>query len=154
MPDGITSDDGSGQPAPIKSTSELAVPPPQTHPAARASAADRHVGARIRERRTTLGMSQKQLAMVIGVTCQQAHKYERGVNRIAAGRLYEIALALGVPVEWFFDGLGKPSKPPIPSARQRMCLEVARNFAAIENEQHQAALSQMTRALAGALSGS
>ena len=152
MPDGITSHDGSGQPAPINSTSEIAAP--QAPPTARATAADRHVGARIRERRTTLGMSQQQLAAMIGVTCQQAHKYERGANRIAAGRLYEIALALGAPVEWFFEGLDKPLESSISSARHRMCLEIARNFAAIENERHQAALSQMARALAGTLSDS
>ena len=57
----------------------------------RASLVDHHVGARIRERRTTLGLSQQQLARMIGVTYQQAHKYERGLNRISAGRLFEIA---------------------------------------------------------------
>ncbi len=56
---------------------------------------DRHVGIRIRERRTMLGLSQQQLARRVGVTYQQAHKYERGLNRISAGRLHEIALAAG-----------------------------------------------------------
>jgi transcriptional regulator with XRE-family HTH domain len=116
---------------------------------ARATLADHHVGRRIRERRTTLGMSQQQMASLIGVTCQQAHKYERGANRIAAGRLYGLSLALGVPIAWFFEGLDQPSEPETETPRQRMCLEVARNFAAIENERHQAALSNMTRALAG-----
>jgi DNA-binding XRE family transcriptional regulator len=48
---------------------------------------DRHVGARVRERRIMLGLTQQQLADLIGVTYQQAHKYERGINRISAGRL-------------------------------------------------------------------
>lgn len=114
----------------------------------RASAADRHVGARIRERRVMLGLSQQQLAKMIGVTYQQAHKYERGVNRISAGRLYEIATVLGVPIAWFFDGLEDGAEPHEVSPRQRMCLELARNFALIDNEKHQEALSQMARALA------
>lgn len=115
---------------------------------ARANAADHHVGARIRERRIMLGLSQQQLAQMIGVTYQQAHKYERGLNRISAGRLYEIAQVLGVPVSWFYDGLAHADAPAEMTQRQRMCLELARNFAAIDNERHQEALSQMARALA------
>jgi len=118
-------------------------------PSPRANAADHHVGARIRERRIMLGLSQQQLAQMIGVTYQQAHKYERGLNRISAGRLYEIAQVLGVPVSWFFDGLARTEQPAEMTQRQRMCLELARNFAAIDNEKHQEALSQMARALAG-----
>jgi transcriptional regulator with XRE-family HTH domain len=120
----------------------------EVRPSPRANAADHHVGARIRERRIMLGFSQQQLAQMIGVTYQQAHKYERGLNRISAGRLYEIANVLGVPVSWFFDGLASTDAPVEMSQRQRMCLELARNFAAIDNEKHQEALSQMARALA------
>ena len=108
---------------------------------------DRHVGARIRERRIMLGLTQQQLADLIGVTYQQAHKYERGINRVSAGRLFEIARVLSVPVSYVFDGLdaedGRPESP-----RERMCLELARNFAQIPNEKHQEALSQLARALA------
>ncbi|WP_370288409.1 helix-turn-helix domain-containing protein [Siccirubricoccus soli] len=117
-------------------------------PGQRANAADRHVGARIRERRVMMGLSQQQLARMIGVTYQQAHKYERGLNRISAGRLFEIAQVLGVTVSWFFDGLATEAEPQEISSRQRMCLELARNFALIDNEKHQEALSQMARALA------
>jgi transcriptional regulator with XRE-family HTH domain len=53
-----------------------------------------------------MGLSQQQLAKMIGVTYQQAHKYERGLNRISAGRLFEIGQVLGIPVSWFFEGLG------------------------------------------------
>ena len=116
--------------------------------AARAAAMDQHVGARIRERRTMLGISQQQLAQTIGVTYQQAHKYERGLNRISAGRLFEIATALGVTVNWFFEGPISSHATNELTPRQRMCLELARNFAAIDNTRHQEALSQLARALA------
>ena len=129
-------------------TDILAVEVEEPRSSARASHADRHVGARIRERRIMLGLSQQQLAQMIGVTYQQAHKYERGLNRISAGRLYEIAQVLSVPVSWFFEGLGGDVARAEITPRQRMCLELARNFAAIDNEKHQEALSQMARALA------
>jgi len=95
-----------------------------------------------------LGLSQQQLAQMIGVTYQQAHKYERGLNRISAGRLYEIAQVLSVPISWFFEGMHAVDGPAEMTPRQRMCLELARNFAMIDNEKHQEALSQMARALA------
>lgn len=130
-------------------------PPPSAAPEAddehstqRASIVDHHVGARIRERRTMLGLSQQQLARMIGVTYQQAHKYERGLNRISAGRLFEIAQVLNVPVSYFFEGLGPAGEAQSVSPRQRMFLELARNFALIDNDKHQEALSQMARALA------
>jgi transcriptional regulator with XRE-family HTH domain len=108
---------------------------------------DKYVGARIRERRTMLGYTQQQLADMIGVTYQQAHKYERGINRVSAGRLFEIAEVLDVPVGYFYDGLGDKSEKEAPT-RQRMCLELARNFSMIKNDRHQEALSQLARALA------
>ena len=95
-----------------------------------------------------MGLSQQQLARMIGVTYQQAHKYERGLNRISAGRLFEIGQVLGVPVSYFFEGLSPEAAPQEMSPRQRMCLELARNFSLINNEKHQEALSQMARALA------
>lgn len=114
---------------------------------ARATDVDRHVGVRIRERRVMLGLSQQQLAEMIGVTYQQAHKYERGINRLSAGRTYEIAQVLGVPVDFFFEGLGNAGAPD-PAGHQRRCLELARNFANIAEEKHREALCQMARALA------
>ena len=63
---------------------------------------DRRVASRIRERRLEVGMTQQQLAELIGVAFQQAHKYERGISRITAGRLYYIAAALQTPVSYFF----------------------------------------------------
>ena len=108
---------------------------------------DRHVGARVRERRIMLGLTQQQLADLIGVTYQQAHKYERGINRVSAGRLYEMAQVLSVPDSYFFDGIQSEDSRPV-SPRERMCLELARNFAQIPNERHQEALSQLARVLA------
>jgi len=94
-----------------------------------------------------LGFTQQQLADLVGVTYQQAHKYERGINRVSAGRLFEIARVLTVPVSYFFEGLETDSARP-ESPRERMCLELARNFSQISNERHQEALSQLARALA------
>jgi transcriptional regulator with XRE-family HTH domain len=64
---------------------------------------DMHVGRQIRQRRTALGISQEQLARVLGVSFQQVQKYERGVNRVGASRLYDLARALDVPIGFFFD---------------------------------------------------
>src|SRR5260370_31151748 len=111
------------------------------------AAIDDHVGARIRERRIMLGLTQQQLAEMIGVTYQQAHKYERGINRVSAGRLYEIARVLNAPITYFYDGGGEEARPA--PTHQRMLLEIARNFSEIQNERHQEAVSQLARALAG-----
>src|SRR5271156_2075097 len=120
---------------------------PQRRSSGRTQDIDRHVGARVRERRIMLGFTQQQLADLIGVTYQQAHKYERGINRISAGRLYEVAHVLSVPVNYFFDGLeDDPTRAASP--RERMCLELARNFTQIPNERHQEALSALARVLA------
>jgi len=108
---------------------------------------DRQVGTRIRERRIIMGLSQQQLADQIGVTYQQAHKYERAINRISAGRLYEISHVLKVPVSYFFEGLGDDNCSVL-TPRQRMCLDLARDFSSITDEKHQAALAQLARALA------
>jgi transcriptional regulator with XRE-family HTH domain len=132
-----------------RSTTALSArgPAPARRSTGRTQDIDRHVGARVRERRIMLGLTQQQLADLIGVTYQQAHKYERGINRVSAGRLYEIAQVLSVPVGYFFDGLQEENTRAV-SPRERMCLELARNFAQIPNERHQEALSQLARVLA------
>ena len=72
----------------------------------------------MRKRRLTLGLTQHELAELIGVTYQQTHKYEKGVNRIAAGLPYQIAQSLGVEVGYFFDGMdSKRSFKPTPHQR-------------------------------------
>jgi transcriptional regulator with XRE-family HTH domain len=63
---------------------------------------DAHVGGRLRLRRVLLGLSQEALGKVIGLTFQQVQKYERGVNRIGASRLWELSNVLGVPIQFFF----------------------------------------------------
>ncbi len=64
---------------------------------------DVHVGGRVRLRRSMLGMSQDKLGESLGLTFQQIQKYEKGVNRIGASRLFEIAHILGVPVQFMFE---------------------------------------------------
>ncbi|GAB4386159.1 helix-turn-helix domain-containing protein [Albidovulum sp.] len=66
---------------------------------------DVHVGKRVRHRRWMVGMTQQQLADKVGIKFQQIQKYETGMNRISASRLWDIADALGVPVSFFFEGL-------------------------------------------------
>jgi transcriptional regulator with XRE-family HTH domain len=70
-----------------------------------ANAVDRKIGQRVRTRRLEIGMSQERLAELLGVTFQQVQKYEKGVNRIAASRLFDISAALDMPVARFFEGL-------------------------------------------------
>src|SRR5204863_415407 len=65
---------------------------------------DIYVGARVKERRTELGISQEKLAEALGLTFQQVQKYERAANRISASRLYRMGMTLGVDVPFFFEG--------------------------------------------------
>ncbi|MFC4169378.1 helix-turn-helix domain-containing protein [Teichococcus aestuarii] len=71
----------------------------------RPSPIDVHVGTRVRLRRTLLGMSQEKLGEALGLTFQQVQKYERGVNRIGASRLFDLARVLDVPIGFFFDDM-------------------------------------------------
>ncbi len=118
-------------------------------PSQRAALVDRHVGCRIRERRVMMGLSQQQLARIIGVTYQQAHKYERGTNRISAGRLFSVAQALAIDPAWFFEGLPTQGGADEVPARQRRLLDLMRNFSLIADEKQQQAISSMARSLAG-----
>jgi transcriptional regulator with XRE-family HTH domain len=117
----------------------------------RALDVDHFVSLRIRQRRIMLGLTQQQMAELIGVTYQQAHKYETGINRISAGRLYQIAQALGVDIGYFFEDIdperqGK-TKPAEMMPQQRMLLELARNFSSIHNRRHQDAICNLARVL-------
>ncbi|GAA0580328.1 helix-turn-helix domain-containing protein [Caenispirillum bisanense] len=73
---------------------------------------DRHVGRRVRLRRTLLGLTQQELGEQIGVTFQQIQKYERGTNRISASRLWEISRVLKVPVSFFFEDFREDDDQP------------------------------------------
>ncbi|WP_210485199.1 helix-turn-helix domain-containing protein [Microvirga antarctica] len=69
------------------------------------TAVDRHIGTQVRRRRMALGMSQEALGEALGLTFQQIQKYEKGTNRIGAGRLLHIASILDVGIEFFFEGV-------------------------------------------------
>ena len=66
---------------------------------------DQHLGNRVRRRRRLLGLTQMQLAQKVGVRFQQVQKYECGANRMSASRVWQLAMALAVPVTYFYDGL-------------------------------------------------
>jgi transcriptional regulator with XRE-family HTH domain len=74
----------------------------------RPSPIDIHVGSRIRLRRTLMGMSQERLGEALGLTFQQVQKYERGVNRVGASRLFDLSRVLDVPISFFFDDMPEP----------------------------------------------
>jgi transcriptional regulator with XRE-family HTH domain len=77
----------------------MRVPKKQTNPI------DIQVGNRVRIRRMLIGMSQERLGDLLGLTFQQVQKYEKGVNRIGAGRLFEVSRILNVPVDFFYEGV-------------------------------------------------
>ncbi len=69
---------------------------------------DVHVGSRMRLRRTLMGMSQERLGEALGLTFQQVQKYERGVNRVSASRLFDLSRVLDVPISFFYDDMPEP----------------------------------------------
>lgn len=79
----------------------IAVPKKQANPI------DAQVGNRVRLRRMLIGMSQEKLGELLGLTFQQVQKYEKGVNRIGAGRLFEVAHILGVAIGYFYEGVAE-----------------------------------------------
>jgi transcriptional regulator with XRE-family HTH domain len=95
---------------------------------------DLHVGQRVRQRRVLCGLSQTELANAIGLTFQQLQKYERGMNRVSASKLWQISKVLDVPVQWFFKEFAEPKgeddkrKESFHMKRER--LELVRNYAA------------------------
>ncbi len=88
---------------------------------------DIHVGARVRLRRTLMGMSQEKLGESIGLTFQQVQKYERGANRIGASRLFDLSRVLDVPVSFFFDDMAETVQDQSP-------LAVARGISGLADE--------------------
>lgn len=79
-------------------------------PKKQASPIDVQVGTRVRLRRMLIGMSQEKLGELLGLTFQQVQKYEKGVNRIGAGRLFQVAHILGVPIDYFYEGVNGSSE--------------------------------------------
>ncbi len=93
----------------------------------RSSKVDHHVGRRVHERRKALGLSQEKLGNALGISFQQVQKYEVGANRVAAGRLWNIAKALEVDVGYFFEGVKRPvGRPRKASARRPAGAKTAR----------------------------
>ena len=115
---------------------------------------DVHVGKRIRHRRWMVGMTQQQLAERVGIKFQQIQKYETGMNRVSASRLWDIADALSVPVNFFFEGLSEgkeTSETTLPGdiLADREALELVRSYYAIpENQRRQ--LFELARVLSDA----
>ena len=112
---------------------------------------DDHVGERIRERRTMMGLTQEHLAKALDISYQQVQKYETGANRVSAGRLYEIAKRLDVDVAYFFEHL-EPSTASIPlehGGKNRSTIELVRNYSEIEEPAVRSAVSGLIKSLAG-----
>lgn len=103
---------------------------PTGSPTKKPNHVDRHVGKRVRLRRSLLGLSQEELARLLAITAQQIQKYETGETRVSASRLYEIAQQLGVPITWFFQELedtppGRPAKKPVTPAGRGEATHIA-----------------------------
>lgn len=102
---------------------------------------DVHVGKRIRHRRWVSGTTQQQLAEQVGIKFQQIQKYETGMNRVSASRLWDIAAALGVDVAFFFDGLDAQgevtdqSGMPSDVLSDKEALDLLRSYYAIPENQ-------------------
>lgn len=94
-----------------------------------------------------MGFTQQSLASLIGVTYQQEHKYEKGINRISGGRLFQMAQALGVEVAYFYEGL-HDQRAMEPTKLQRLLLELTRSFADIPSLARQEAICALVRVLA------
>ena len=130
----------------------------------RSSPVDIHVGARLRQRRTLLGMNQTKLGEALGVTFQQVQKYENGRNRISASRLYRLSQVFDVSILYFFEdmppevaanslatkGRGKAKKPPSYEPNpmhKRETLELVRAYYKIENVDVRKRLYEFTKTL-------
>jgi transcriptional regulator with XRE-family HTH domain len=103
---------------------------------------DVHVGKRIRHRRWLVGITQQQLAETVGIKFQQIQKYETGMNRVSASRLWDIAEALTVPVSFFFEGLEdvpehthEVTELPGDILKDKEALELVRSYYAIPETQ-------------------
>jgi transcriptional regulator with XRE-family HTH domain len=102
-------------------------------------AVDAHVGKRIRHRRWMVGMTQQQLADKVGIKFQQIQKYETGMNRVSASRLWDVADALGVTISFFFEGLSETQSAAMLAQGDMMAdkeaLELVRSYYSIPEAQ-------------------
>lgn len=104
---------------------------------------DLHVGGRIKLRRVLLGLSQEKVATQLGLSFQQLQKYEKGVNRVAPSRLWQLGQILDVPISFFYDGYppaeGEESPQPLARA-DRLTLETAKALDALPRRMRRAVL--------------
>ena len=110
------------------------------------------VGQRVRQRRQLLGLSQTKLADALNVTFQQVQKYERGSNRVGAGRLYQLARVLDVPVGYFFetiDAAGAPSNGGAAPDLTREQVTLVRAFETIGDAGIRRRITELVREIAG-----
>jgi len=128
---------------------------------------DIHVGARVRLRRTLLGMSQEKLGKALGLTFQQVQKYERGANRIGSSRLFQLSRILDVPVSFFFDemttdttkkadGMAEGNKQvfEIDKLSRRETLELVRAYYKITDPTVRKKIFEMVKAVGNSAIGS
>lgn len=111
---------------------------------------DAHVGRRMRERREALQFSQGLLARKLGLTFSQVQKYEKGTNRVGAGRLYALSVLLEVPVEYFFEGIpeaGRAAAEPRPTIDPVEAARLQEAFRRISDPQARHALLSLVSSL-------
>ncbi len=119
---------------------------------------DIHVGKRLRQRRTFVGMTQEQLGAALGITFQQIQKYERGANRIGASRLFDICRILDVPPQFFFEAMptngeatdAAPLAPRSDDPVDRETMDLVRAYRQIDSSSVRHRLLELARALAKA----
>ncbi len=109
---------------------------------------DVHVGGRVKAGRTLIGMSQTELGKHVGLRFQQIQQYEKGMNRIGAGRLWVISLILGQPISWFFEGIGEQKRKGDDRLAKRETLQLVRYLSACDPNV-QKRLAAMINAVAG-----
>ena len=114
---------------------------------------DVHIGRRMRERRSLLGISQTALGASMGVTFQQVQKYERGASRIGATRLFEVSRRLDVPISFFFENAGallfkRPGQPAWPPMKDRETLHLVQDFFKIRDRHVRLSVARMVKAIA------
>lgn len=107
---------------------------------------DVQVGQRIRQRRWAIGMTQQQLADAVGIKFQQIQKYETGMNRVSASRLWDIAQAMNTPVQFFFSDMGEDVAGDDDMMTQKETLDLLRTYYAIPEAQRRR-LFDLARAL-------
>lgn len=111
---------------------------------------DQEIGRRIRSQRIAIGMSQERLGSALGLTFQQIQKYEKGINRIASGRLQEISKILGVPMSFFFDDVKNDINLLLPLIQTDQSLRLLKAFAKIDKAGTRQALVNLAIQLAAA----